>query len=52
MYEKDSLKKYIFNSEIRVFSKEIKVRLSKDLAIKYDKGLYKNALLNIQNCYK
>lgn len=50
MYEKDVLKEYIFNSEIRVFSKEIKVRLSKDLAIKYDKGLYKNALLNIQNC--
>lgn len=52
MYQKDILKEYILNSEIRKFSKEIKVRLSKDLAIKYDKGLYKNALLNIQNNLK
>ena len=49
MYQKDILKEYIISSEIREFSKEIKVRLSKDLAIKYDNGLYKNALLNIQN---
>ncbi len=49
MYQKDALREYILNSEIRVFSKEIKVRLSKDLAVKYDEGLYQNALLNIQN---
>ena len=49
MYQKDILREYILNSEIRVFSKEIKVRLSKDLAIKYDNGAYQNALLNIQN---
>ncbi len=49
MYQKDALREYILSSEIRVFSKEIKVRLSKDLAIKYDNGLYQNALLNIQN---
>ena len=49
MYQKDVLREYILSSEIRMFSKEIKVRLSKDLAIKYDDGLYKNALLNIQN---
>ena len=49
MYQKDMLREYILNSEIRLFSKEIKVRLSKDLAIKYDNGAYQNALLNIQN---
>ncbi len=49
MYQKDVLREYILNSEIRIFSKEIKVRLSKDLAIKYDEGLYQNALINIQN---
>ena len=49
MYQKDVLREYILSSEIRVFSKEIKVRLSKDLVIKYDNGLYQNALLNIQN---
>ena len=49
MYQKDILREYILNAEIRVFSKEIKVRLSKDLAIKYDNGVYQNALLNIQN---
>lgn len=42
MYQKDILRECILSSEIRVFSKEIKVRLSKDLAIKYDKGLYQN----------
>ena len=35
MYEKNKLKEYIKNSELRVFNKDIKVRLSKELAIKY-----------------
>ena len=50
MYQKDVLREYILKSEVRVFSKEIKVRLAKNLAIKYDNGVYKNALLNIQTC--
>ncbi len=49
MYQKDILREYILNSEVRTFSKEIKVRLSKDLAIKYDNGSYENALLSMQN---
>ena len=32
MYEQDLLREYINNSELRIFSKEIKVRLSKELA--------------------
>ena len=44
MYQKDKLREYISNSEIRVFSDNIKVRLSKELAKKYDNGSYYNAL--------
>ncbi len=40
MYQKDVLREYILNSEIRTFSKKIKVKLSKNLAIKYDNDLY------------
>ena len=50
MYEKDSLREYIESSELRIFSKEIKVRLSKELALKYDRGCYNNYLENIQMC--
>lgn len=48
MYEQDLLREYINNSELRIFSKEIKVRLSKELAQKYDQGYYNNYLKNIQ----
>ena len=48
MYEKDSLREYIESSELRIFSKEIKVRLSKELALKYDRGCYNNYLESIQ----
>ena len=46
-YQKDKLKEYISNSEIRIFSKELKICLSKELAIKYDKGIYKNEINKI-----
>lgn len=48
MYQKDILKEYIDESELRVFSKNIKVRLSKELAEKYDDGSYNNYFLNMQ----
>lgn len=51
MYKKDILREYINNSELRVFSNDIKVRLSKELAKKYDSGSYQNALLNIKKCF-
>lgn len=44
MYEKDSLREYIESSELRIFSKEIEVRLSKEFALKYDRGCYSNYL--------
>lgn len=50
MYEKDSLREYIESSELRIFSKEIKVRLSKELALKYDRWCYNNYLESIQMC--
>lgn len=52
MYEKNKLKEYIRNSELRVFNKDIKVRLSKELAIKYDKGYYNEYLNNISKYIK
>lgn len=52
MYEKNKLKEYIKNSELRVFNKDIKVRLSKELAIKYDKGYYNEYLNNISKYLK
>lgn len=51
MYMEDKLAKYIEESELRVFSKNIRVRLNKDLSIKYDSGCYKVGLDNIQECF-
>lgn len=48
MYQKDILREYVSASELRVFSSKIKVRLSKELAKKYDNGSYNNYLLNMQ----
>lgn len=50
MYQKDVLREYISKSELRVFSEKIKVRLSKELAEKYDNGSYNNYLSNMQKC--
>lgn len=51
MYNKDLLRKYIKESEIREFNNKIKVRLSKALAVKYDQGLYNNYLLKMEKCF-
>ncbi len=50
MYEKNKMREYIKNSELRVFSSAIKVRLSKELAIKYDNGSYNEYLNNMSKC--
>ena len=52
MYQKDFLRDYIENSELRIYSNKIKVRLSKELAVKYDKGIYNNYFKNINNYFK
>ena len=36
MYQEDYLRNYIKESELTVFNDRIKVRLSRELAIKYD----------------
>lgn len=50
MYQKNILKEYINKSELRIFNDKIKVRLSKELTIKYDKGSYTNYLNHLQKC--
>ena len=50
MYNKDKLKEYIKRSELKIFSDNIRVRLSKDLAVKYDEGIYDN-YLKLQDKY-
>ena len=49
MYQEDYLRNYIKESELRVFNNRIKVRLSSELAIKYDLGVYTNFLTRIEN---
>ncbi len=51
MYKKDNLREYIMDSELRNFSDNIRVRLSKELAKKYDANLFDKALLNLQKCF-
>lgn len=52
MYKKDIMKEYIKNSELRVFNDRIKVRLSKELATKYDSGCYNDYLKHIDKCFQ
>ena len=47
MYQVDYLRDYIKHSELRVFKGKIKIRLAKELAIKYDNGDYNDRLNNI-----
>lgn len=47
VYEKNPMREYIKNSELRVFNNRIKVRLSQKLAMKYDNGCYFNYLNNM-----
>lgn len=52
MYQKDILREYINNSELRIFSDKIRIRLSSDLACKYDEGVYNNYLKNMQKSFE
>ena len=52
MYQKDLLREYIKNSELREFKNKIKVRLSKELAVKYDQGIYNSYLNKMLKCYE
>lgn len=47
MYKKNQMREYIKNSELRIFNDRINVRLSKELAIKYDNGCYYNYFNNM-----
>ncbi len=51
MYQKDTLREYVQNSELRIFSNRIKVRLSRDLAIRYDKGAYTDFLSKLDEVF-
>ncbi len=49
MYQEDYLRNYIKKSELRIFNERIKVRLSGELTLKYDMGVYTNFLTRIEN---
>ena len=49
MYQKDILREYIKNSVLREYSSSLKVRLSKELAEKYDNGIYDDYLKELQS---
>lgn len=51
-FKKDKLREYIKNSELRIFNDNIRVRLSSELAFKYDNGLYDNYLEYTNECYQ
>lgn len=52
MYKKDLLREYIQNSSLRIFKNTVYVRLSEDLAKKYDAWLYNNYLNCIYDSYQ
>ena len=52
MYEGDKLKEYIDNSILKIVNKDFRIRLSKDLAKKYDTGIYDNAIKNFKRYIK
>lgn len=52
MCKKNMMREYIKNSELRVFNDRIKVRLSKELTVKYDNGCYYNYLNNMDKYFK
>ena len=47
MYKENILREYIKNSELRIFNDKVNVRLSKELSIKYDSGIYDTFLNHI-----
>lgn len=52
MYKKNMMREYIKSSELRIFNDRIKIRLSKELAVKYDNGCYHNYLKNLNKCFQ
>jgi len=52
MYKKNRMREYIKSSELRIFNERIKVRLSKELAVKYDNGCYYNYLNNMDKYFQ
>jgi hypothetical protein len=52
MYEGDKLKEYIDNSILKIVNKDFRIRLSKELAKKYDAGVYDNAIKNFKRYIK
>lgn len=51
-YEKDLLRNYVDTCEIKVFDKQICVKLADNLALKYDAGVYDDYLNHISDCFK
>ncbi len=51
MYQKSLLKEYVKKSELRVYNNKIRIRLSKELAVKYDQGIYNNYLNKMEKCF-
>jgi len=51
-YKVDKMKKYIEVSELRMVSKDLRIRLSKELAKKYDAGVYESAIKNLKKDIK
>ena len=49
MYTINKLKEYIDASVLRKVSNSFCIRLSKELAIKYDSGIYKEAINNLDS---
>ena len=51
-YKSDKLRAYIQNSQLRMVNKDLKIRLSKELAKKYDRGVYNNSIKNLKEDIK
>lgn len=50
MYKEDKLKEYIEVSVLKIVNENFRIRLSKELAEKYDAGVYTNGIKNLTNC--
>ena len=48
MYKADKLRKYIEESVLKLVDKDFRIRLSKELAEKYEDGVYTNAINNFK----
>ncbi len=52
MYKKDLLKEYINNSSIRIVNEGLRIRLDRDLASKFDKGIYDSYIQHLKDDYE